>query len=193
MFLKNAIEYINAFITQDFYSSSTVNLIDRTGTSRLTSVFIRNKYSAGLRLAAPYSSSYNPSSFGDLRFLTDGTTTYYDNSSETSPQGAGVIIGDGDVTPDYDDYNLSGTQITTFTATTAVSSVIDSNHHITVIATYNITNTGVSDFTVKEIGIAYGAADGTANSILMTRDLLITPVTISPGDTGIVTYKITIT
>lgn len=192
MFLKNAIEFINEFITANFYSSPVISLIDRSGNSRMVTPFSRNSYNAGIRLAAPYISNSNPMAFGSLRFITNGTTAYYDGASLASSQGAGVIIGDGDVAPAYDDYDLSGSQITDFTATTAVTSVIDSNHHIIVTATYNITNTGASSFTVKEIGMAFGASDGTANSILMTRDLLATPVTIAPGDTGVVTYKIEI-
>ena len=59
-----------------------------------------------------------------------------------------------------------------------------------VIGTYNITNTGASAFTIKEIGLV--VKGNTGEEILVSRDLLASPITIAPGDTGIVTYKIEI-
>lgn len=123
--------------------------------------------------------------------LSNNSTIYCGSSTETYHAAyAGVIIGDGDTAPTLSDYSLSGNQITTFTATTQVD-VTYSFGKIIGTATYNITNTSASPIIIKEIGLTKEKA-GEGNRILLARSVLETPVTIAPGDTGVVTYKIEI-
>lgn len=126
-------------------------------------------------------------------YLSNLTDIFYGNSSTSDfASQTGAILGDGDTAPDPDDYTLSGNILTDFTASTAISTSII-NGKIVGIVNYTITNTGASDLVIKEIGVrritgSYGYSLGT----LVFRDVLATPVTIAPGDTGVVTYKIEI-
>lgn len=124
-------------------------------------------------------------------FLSNGTKIFCGNTSITDAT-RGIILGDGNTQPALDDYCLSGNIITDFTASTSVVSSYQ-NGKITGTATYNITNTGGTAFTIKEIGNTIArVVSGVTHQILIARALLATPVTIQPGDTGVVTYKIEI-
>lgn len=191
MFLKNYYDLMAAFNTANFQTSPTVSLVNTAGSATTVSFFSRNSYNAFVRFAAPYDSTYRTEGSGSLRYITNGTTVYYDSTSNTGYPLWGVIIGDGDTAPAFTDYNLSGNQIVDFSATTSASVSIDLNNHIIAIGTYNITNTGASPFTIKEIGNTIRNNSGDA-AVLISRDLLATPVTIAPGNTGVVTYKIEI-
>lgn len=126
---------------------------------------------------------YTPS----IAKLSNGTSVFRLNYTDANTV-SGVVLGDGDTPPTLTDYCLSGNMITDFTATTAVSTAVN-NGKLDIIATYNITNTGGSAFTIKEIAITF--APGGARAML-SRELLATPLTIEPGNTGVLTYKVEI-
>lgn len=135
---------------------------------------------------------YNPSMF----FISNNNAVYYGsgNSTTSYPSNWGVIIGDGDTPVTIDDYCLSGNQITDFTATTGVT-VTQNGNKITGSINYTITNTGAASFTIKEIGAtcfmsAYSY--GIAKRVMIYRKVLDTPITIAPGDSGIINLTIEI-
>lgn len=114
----------------------------------------------------------------------------YDSTSIPSSnfefQKCGIYLGTGNVTPTIDDYKLSGELVTGLTyqekGTTA------NNNSITFSAI--ATNNTESPVTIKEIGLG-GNWDGSDDCvILLTRDVLATPVTLNTGDSK--TFSITI-
>lgn len=105
----------------------------------------------------------------------------------------GVIFGTGTTAPTVDDYCLSGSLITTITATASVSIEHDENG-FTATATYMLTNTGDNDITIGEVGIIASLFSNTSTDsrykTLLERSVLDTPVTIRSGGIGQVTYTI---
>lgn len=164
-------------------TDSIYNLVDITGASAQlnwrrggTNIY------AFATLAAP--SSDSPMSFR-MYYITNGTTMFYGSISTTS-NPTGVIIGDGTGILSPDRYTLFGNQITDFTATTALTSSV-SNDGLNITATYNITNTGVSDFTIREIALCAGFT-----LCMIDHQLLDVPVTIEPGQTKTIVYQLNI-
>ena len=123
----------------------------------------------------------------NIKFLSNGSLMFYGNSSNANTV-RGVLLGDGDIPPSLTDYCLSGNMITDFTATTAVATSY-SNGKIIGTATYNVINTGASPFTVKEIANTFARS---STRIMIARSLLEIPVTIQPGDTGVIIYRVEI-
>lgn len=190
MFLDNWYKLLKAYneVTTQVYARDTT-LVDLTGATVTGSAVTQTTNSTwqGMQLFLNAAQRTPPS----IYVIYNGTS-YFAGTSSGSAIYSGVIIGDGDTPPALSDYCLSGNQITDFTATTTISTLYN-NGKLIGIATYNITNTGASPFTIKEIGLAKVIESSSPyNRVLVTRELLETPVTIAPGDTGVVTYKIEI-
>lgn len=143
---------------------------------------------------------YNPSSqsymdvpqIGGLgsncNICTSGTN--YDSTSIPTGifnfSGCEIYLGTGNVTPTIDDYKLSGDLITGLTS--QVQNTSATNNSITFSAT--ATNNTDAPVTIKEIGLG-GYKTGSGNCVvLLTRDVLPTPVTLNVGDSK--TFSITI-
>lgn len=97
------------------------------------------------------------------------------------------FLGTGNTPPTIDDYKLSGALITGLTAQTVLTTVTNNTIVFSVIATNN-TETPV---TINELGL--GAKNNSSNNnfaILLTRDVLPTPVTLNTGDSK--TFSVTI-
>ncbi len=186
MFVLNGLKLLQT----QFGNWSTISLKAYDGTDNVSFVSYNASESEFPFVFAKSSGFWG---YTSLRQISNNSRLFYDSTSTTTHASySGVIIGDGDAEPSINDYKLSGNQITTFTANTAVTSAINGNK-IEFIATYNITNTGGSDFTIKEIGMTrMSNIYAPSYRVLLTHDLLATPVTIAAGDTGIVTYKIEI-
>jgi hypothetical protein len=123
------------------------------------------------------------------------------NLQNVGSSASGVRLGDGTVPPTPEDWNLSGSMITTFVMTSVVTGVIADDGSCTKTATYTITNSGSTDIVISEIGYFgaiqthYTNANYNQKSTvlhLLDRTLLEEPVTIPPGGIGQVTYSITI-
>lgn len=100
--------------------------------------------------------------------------------------GAQIFLGTGNTAPTIDDYKLSGELITGLTS--QVQNTSATNNSITFSAT--ATNNTDAPVTIKEIGLGgYKSASG-ACVVLLTRDVLATPVTLNVGDSK--TFSITI-
>lgn len=130
-----------------------------------------------------------------LRYMNDNTQNYTYPSlhrmATSLGKYGGAIIGTGRAAPTADDIALSGTMITTFSASATVTSTIDESG-VELSAAYLITNTGDTDFTIGEIGLI-SASTNSANQtykILWERSTLDAPVTIPAGGIGQVTYTI---
>lgn len=96
-----------------------------------------------------------------------------------------IYLGTGNVTPTIGDYKLSGELITGLTSQQQNTSATNNSITFSAIATNNTE----SPVTIKEIGLG-GDHNGGSCVILLTRDVLATPVTLNTGDSK--TFSITI-
>lgn len=124
----------------------------------------------------------------NCNICTSGTA--YDSTS-ISPgnfvfQGCEIYLGTGNVTPTIDDYKLSGELVTGLTS--QKKSTAANNNSITFSAI--ATNNTESPVTIKEIGLGGYITGSTSFVVLLTRDVLATPVTLNVGDSK--TFSITI-
>lgn len=119
---------------------------------------------------------------------TDGGN--YNSTSITTAgvnfSGSEIYLGTGNVTPTIDDYKLSGELVTGLTS--QEKSTTANNNSITFSAI--ATNNTESPVTIKEIGLGGYFAGSTPFVVLLTRDVLATPVTLNVGDSK--TFSITI-
>ena len=127
----------------------------------------------------------------------DENVSYYAcmKALRTSFDGhGGVILGDGDTSPTFDDYKLAGNIISSYTYSSTLKQVA-SDTAVTTKAVYTITNTGSVEITIKEIGLIGFTNTNTtaASATLFDRTVLDTPVTIPAGGVGQVEYTITFT
>lgn len=195
MFTKNFYTTLAALCGDIPNTSVTASLLDSAGNSATVTVdrldsSIRGIGGLGL---ANTNTSYKGILYGSMYYLSNGTTIYagsgtYSGGSTVSAAYSGVILGDGDTTPTVDDVDISGNLITDISATTAVSVNLASDN-IKIIATYNITNTGVSDITIKEYALRM-QNQGVSAYCIFNRGLLSQPVTIAPGDSAIISIEI---
>lgn len=114
----------------------------------------------------------------------------YDSTSITTAQfvfhGCQIYLGTGNVTPTIDDYKLSGNLITGLTSQYQLTTANNNSITFSAIATNNTE----SPVTIKEIGLGGYATGETSCVVLLTRDVLATPVTLNTGDSK--TFSITI-
>lgn len=89
-----------------------------------------------------------------------------------------IYLGTGNVTPTIGDYKLSGELITGLTS--QEQSTTANNNSITFSAI--ATNNTESPVTIKEIGLGGYNTGSTGCVVLLTRDVLPTPVTLNTGD-----------
>ena len=110
----------------------------------------------------------------------------------------GVAVGSGDTAATENDYTLEN-QIVGLTATvTATTEYDETNYRYLSRLEYTISNATSADVTVKEIGRfvsahtadTRGATTATnAQSFMVDRTVLATPVTIPTGESSIVRYE----
>lgn len=124
----------------------------------------------------------------DCNICTIGTD--YNSTSIPSGHfsftGCEIYLGTGNVTPTIDDYKLSGELVTGLTS--QAKSTTANNNSITFSAI--ATNNTESPVTIKEIGLGGYFTSSTRFVVLLTRDVLATPVTLNTGDSK--TFSITI-
>lgn len=122
------------------------------------------------------------------KICTSGTN--YDSTSIPAGgfnfTGGEIYLGTGNVTPTIDDYKLSGELVTGLTS--QQKSTTANNNSITFSAI--ATNNTESPVTIKEIGLGGYLTGSTPSVVLLTRDVLATPVTLNVGDSK--TFSITI-
>ena len=115
-------------------------------------------------------------------------TNYNSTNVETGSfnfTGCEIYLGTGNVTPTIDDYKLSGELVTVLESQEQRTTVNNNSIIFSAIATNNTK----SPVTIKEIGLG-GYNGGTICVVLLTRDVLATPVTLNTGDSK--TFSITI-
>lgn len=119
---------------------------------------------------------------------TSGTN--YDSTSITTGnlnfQACEIYLGTGNVTPTIDDYKLSGELITSLVSQELKTTANNNSITFSAIATNNTE----SPVTIKELGLGGYNTGTTPSVVLLTRDVLATPVTLNTGDSK--TFSITI-
>lgn len=118
------------------------------------------------------------------------SSTNYDSTSIPTGnfnfQGCEIYLGTGNVTPTINDYKLSGELITGLKSQSQSTTANNNSIIFSAIATNNTE----SPVTIKEIGLGGYVTSTTPLVVLLTRDVLATPVTLNTGDSK--TFSITI-
>ena len=129
-----------------------------------------------------------PSSYGYASLLSG-----FRNSSRYvvgSTYGTGWAFGTGSTPPTLNDYNLSGDLITTVSvvANTVNGSITDGKYRFIIAAT--VSNSGTDTIVINELGIVASVYHDSSGSVpcLLDRTVLDTPLTLAPGEQGVITY-----
>lgn len=104
----------------------------------------------------------------------------------------GVLFGTGGSPVTADDVWLSGSMVTNLSCSAAETNGFDESGAWYAVK-YTLTNNNSEAVTIKEIGLAStysSAASSQSHSVLIERTLLDAPITIEPGGTGVIDYKI---
>lgn len=108
--------------------------------------------------------------------------SYYDSTSiptsNVNFSGCEIYLGTGNVTPTIDDYKLSGELVTGLTSQQQTTSANNNSITFSAIATNNTD----APVTIKEIGLGGYVSNAKPFAVLLTRDVLPTPVTLNVGD-----------
>ena len=143
---------------------------------------------------------------GTAKRLSDGFDVQYQVGGNNSAYAQGYVIqnanmkgdisfrvGTGTTEPTIDDYGLANDVTSSFTGmTVSVSSVVSEGAKVVYLAS-GTNNTG-SDITIKEVGIAKDVKKGesgspTVSTVLLTRDVLASPITVEAGQGFAFTYE----
>lgn len=153
-----------------------------------TGVTYINVNGVGKTISAKYPNLHWHETASNNDFIN--VSTLVTNDYLTTSAKGGTILGTGTTPPTLDDYQLSGNQITTFTYSVNTTKTADDNG-IEMSFTFTITNTGSESFTIGEVAV-FGKPGGknAEHNALLERTVLDTPVTISAGGVGQVTYTI---
>lgn len=108
--------------------------------------------------------------------------SYYDSTSipttSVNFSGCEIYLGTGNVTPTIDDYKLSGELVTGLTPQDQRTTANNNSITFSAIATNNTD----APVTIKEIGLGGYSSKTIPFVVLLTRDVLPTPVTLNVGD-----------
>lgn len=170
-------------------------IIDPLGISSTYYVGMSNE----IKTTAGNLTTYDTSQY-DSPKLDNGTTlgyissALYNGTSTTPTNGSNLIkmyfaCGDGDTPPTASDYKLSGNLITDLTVQIQQTTANNNSITFSIVVTNNTEN----PITIKEVGICLGYNYTPGQSycaVLLTRDVLATPVTLNTGDSK--TFSITI-
>ena len=115
------------------------------------------------------------------------------NDQSIAYSKSGVIIGSGTTAPTINDYALES-RITTPLSSSGTITTTYNDNSVTHTSVFTITNNHTEEITISEIGIfnSSTAKSGEKYAYLLERTVLETPITISSGGVGQVTYTITI-
>lgn len=114
-----------------------------------------------------------------------------DKKVVTKTSDVGVAFGTGSTPPTLNDYWLSGDHITTISivATTVTSNIADGVY--TIQNAMTVSNSGADTITINEMALcaqAYVNTGGNYVSTAIDRTVLDTPLTLAPGEQGVITY-----
>lgn len=123
------------------------------------------------------------------------------SQSSAYQNASGVYFGSGSTAETADDYKLESpiTSGLTIQNQASVNISYDSDGVYTAFAAFVVTNTSDAEITIREVGL-FGELAGKFSTssasiyyrpCLLERQVLSDPITIAPGTSKLVTYKIT--
>ena len=133
--------------------------------------------------------------FGRCRGVTASVDSSYGSSLYP-----GIYFGDGSTPATKNDYALSSviTSGLSFTNPNDVAVEIDGNGKYVVSAPFIVQNTSEAEINIYEFGVFTPISTDTSASgsitwkmVLMERTVLSEPITILPGESKLVTYRLT--
>lgn len=111
-------------------------------------------------------------------------------SSKTVGTSSGVVFGTGNTPPTINDYWLSGTVVSTVArvANLVTVNIVDGVYCLRNALTIN--NTGNESVTIGEMILAdtFYESSTSGRSCVYDRTVLDTPLTLAPGEQGVITY-----
>ena len=177
MILRNFYAGLHAYLTGGVLSNSVVNLAGDVKS-------INEGFAGGLCQLGNAPTGSN-TTWANIAFIISSFTSY-----------AGIALGTGTTPPTYEDYKLSGEQITTFSYTRQYINRQEVDGMMEVSARFTVVNTGTKAFTIGETALIGQCASGTsaANKVMIERTVLDNPITIEPNGAGQVTctYRVKI-
>lgn len=127
------------------------------------------------------------------RMITATLSTANLSTSATQTANTGVILGDGNTPVTFEDYCLSGNQITGFSYSQSITKELTDNGECRLNCLYTITNANSEAITVSEIGLIAGVSSGSSTYALMVeRTVLDESITIEAGGVGVINYMLTL-
>ena len=142
-----------------------------------------------------FNASLSHITYGFLSYMDYGRcrTQPSDYVSGATSSYAGVYFGTGTTPPTRADFNLEGLLTSGLSVSSGNRLYVADGSNYAYRCTYTLTNTTESDITIREIGLfaPVFAASAKCYTTLMERTVLDEPITITPGETRLVTSKIT--
>lgn len=206
------VQFINAEVCDD--KGAVVEALKCKSNS-----WVRNTYNVLSQTFLPSSSAAGSATFGEgsqslkttadatirhasyVSILVGGAFSYTYNTSAEATYG--IVVGTSDGAESFDSVNL-GTKIAHGTSAGQLSYSAGSAPTVTYnpatkkwqsVMSRTFANGSGGSITVKEIGIIYNitASGYTPSNVLMSRDVLATPITVANGQTLTITYTSEIT
>lgn len=140
---------------------------------------------------------------GQFYYMCQSISPTFTGTTTLNATAPGISVGTGTTPATENDYQLENTITSGITLTVAdVYEDPDEMNNPRTVYKLNITNNGAETITVGEVGIKYNCPTyptlGQTKSnqtlmssmLLLDRTVLSTPVTIAPGDAGIIDYTL---
>lgn len=174
-------------LTHNYYRALAMASASYTNSGSITTYAVNT----GLKVtdtAGDTKSLYTYRSNNDFMYLALGRAALLTSISGTN----GFVLGNGTTPPTLEDYGLSGTVISTVSCLSYTYSFDSDDSGITAINRYIVENTGTEDIIVSEIAwFSFVYTESSSGStVMIDRTLLDSPVTIAPGNTAQIEYKI---
>lgn len=123
-----------------------------------------------------------------------GSGSGFSSTSSVESYFAGVVFGTGNTEPTIDDYQMAGEHFVDYTESHSFENTIDGTIR-TLSCRYTLTNTSTESVTIGEIGLSGNAYRKNGSwyyytGFLLERTVLDSPITITAGGVGVITYTL---
>lgn len=129
----------------------------------------------------------------DMTSVSFGNPVSVFSSQTVSTGGSGIAFGTGNVPPSLDDYWLSGDSISTISILARSANTSFGDGSLRISSDLTVKNTSSTDtIVINEMGfMAYVyTAKSSGGYVLVDRTVLDTPLTLAPGEQGVITHTL---